>query len=80
MTVSALDGRLRIEVVDDGKGFDPNVMTSGFGLAGMRERVQLNVGQLTVAPGASGTIVRAVIAISGLDEPVVQGVAHQVGA
>src|SRR5947209_7225626 len=35
------NGRLVIEVTDDGRGFDPEARTAGFGLAGMRERVYL---------------------------------------
>jgi hypothetical protein len=36
-----------------GRGFDPTAATSGFGLLGMRERVELLNGELTVesAPG-----------------------------
>jgi signal transduction histidine kinase len=46
----------------------------------MHERVALSGGELTVTPRSSGTTVRAVIPLSELDEPVVQGVAHEVGA
>jgi signal transduction histidine kinase len=42
---------------DDGAGFDPDVETEGFGLVGIRERVELLGGHLGVdsAPG-SGTV------------------------
>ena len=42
-------------------GFDPEARPrDGFGLAGMRERVELAGGELSVLPGAdAGTIVRA---------------------
>lgn len=80
VTVRTAGGRLEVEVTDDGKGFDPVASTSGFGLAGMRERVQLGGGQLTVTPGPSGTTVRAVLPLSELDEAVVEGVSHQIGA
>ena len=46
----------------------------------MRERVQLGGGQLTVTSGARGTTVRAELPLSELDEAVVEGVAHQIGA
>jgi signal transduction histidine kinase len=51
-------GRLAITVRDDGRGFDPGAVTSGFGLAGMRERVELLGGELslTSAPGAGTTV------------------------
>jgi signal transduction histidine kinase len=80
VAVSSSGGRLEIEVSDDGKGFDRGATVSGFGLAGMRERVELSAGQLTITPSAQGTTVRAFIPLSALDEPVVEGVAHQIGA
>ena len=48
------DGQLLVEVEDDGRGFDPAIDSSGgFGLLGMRERVALVHGELTVtsSPG-----------------------------
>jgi signal transduction histidine kinase len=78
--VRGVDGRIHVEISDDGRGFDPAATTSGFGLAGMRERVQLSGGRLTVTPGRDGTTVRAELPLSALDEPVVEGVSHEVGA
>jgi signal transduction histidine kinase len=46
-------------VADDGRGFDPNTPSAGFGLVGMRERAELSGGELQVVPGEPGTIVRA---------------------
>jgi len=80
VTVRGAGGQLEVEIADDGRGFDTGATTSGFGLAGMRERVHLAGGSLTVTPSATGTTVRALIALSDLDEPVVEGVAHQIGA
>jgi signal transduction histidine kinase len=54
-------GRLYVEVGDDGEGFDPTAATNGFGLAGMRERVELSGGELGVTTGPDGTTVRAVM-------------------
>jgi two-component system, NarL family, sensor histidine kinase DevS len=53
---------VRITVRDDGAGFDPTVVGGGFGLLGMRERVELFGGTLgiTSAPG-SGTTVSVVL-------------------
>ena len=50
------DHSLRVSIRDDGTGFDPAAATDGFGLVGMRERVELLGGELTIesAPG-SGT-------------------------
>ena len=49
---------VRLSVRDDGRGFDPSAATTGFGLAGMRERVELLEGDLslTSAPGQGTTI------------------------
>jgi signal transduction histidine kinase len=33
--------QLVLTVVDDGRGMDPRAPTSGFGLSGMRERVEM---------------------------------------
>jgi signal transduction histidine kinase len=51
LTVDEVDAR--VEVVDDGEGFDP-VTAEGFGLTGMRDRVRDAGGELDVAssPGA----------------------------
>jgi signal transduction histidine kinase len=51
---------LKVAVQDDGKGFDPASSTGGFGLIGMRERIELAGGELDIesTPG-HGTAVRA---------------------
>jgi two-component system, NarL family, sensor histidine kinase DevS len=65
---------LAVLVSDDGGGFDPAGEHSGFGLVGMRERVELAGGELQIEsmPG-SGTRVMASVPLaageeSGLDE------------
>ena len=78
--VATIGGRLEVEVADDGKGFDPGARSSGFGLAGMRERVELSGGTLTVTPTPSGTTVRAVLPLADVDGPGVEGAAQQIGA
>ncbi len=50
---------LLIEVQDDGAGFDPEHASSGFGLAGMRERVVLAGGTLSIESGEQGTLLTA---------------------
>jgi signal transduction histidine kinase len=74
LQVRSSDNHLTVLISDDGKGFDPSAETSGFGLAGMRERVALAGGELQIEsqPGA-GTRVRASVPFaagggSGLDE------------
>jgi signal transduction histidine kinase len=53
------DGEVLIEVQDDGRGFDPNAVSPGFGVAGMHERVSLAGGTLNVESGDHGTLLRA---------------------
>lgn len=54
--------RLEISVQDDGRGFDPDGVSAGFGLTGMRERALLAGGRLTVASADGGpTCVTAVL-------------------
>ena len=54
------EGRVRVTVRDDGDGFDTGKGSTGFGLIGMRERVELVDGRLFIesTPGR-GTVVRA---------------------
>jgi signal transduction histidine kinase len=47
-----------LTVADDGVGFDPSADTNGFGLRGMRNRVEQVGGTLTVESGPKGTTVR----------------------
>jgi signal transduction histidine kinase len=50
---------LAITVQDDGTGFDVSSPSSGFGLAGMRERVFLAGGSLELTSDETGTLVNA---------------------
>jgi signal transduction histidine kinase len=59
VAVNEADGQLSIEVRDDGAGFDPETASHGFGLAGMRERVSLAGGTLSVDSGERGTVLSA---------------------
>jgi signal transduction histidine kinase len=53
-----VDGTLHITVADDGVGLDPSAATEGFGLIGMRERVALAAGTLSIASDpAGGTVI-----------------------
>jgi signal transduction histidine kinase len=56
------DGEISIEVSDEGIGFDPADATPGFGLVGMRERVELAGGTLSVeSQRGTGTRVSATL-------------------
>jgi signal transduction histidine kinase len=59
VAIGQSDEALWLEVEDDGVGFDPEAKTSGFGLAGMRERVALAGGTLEISSAGEGTLVKA---------------------
>ncbi|HKE80846.1 MAG TPA: GAF domain-containing sensor histidine kinase, partial [Solirubrobacteraceae bacterium] len=61
LSVRTDQGCLEISVTDDGTGFDPEATSDGgFGLTGMRERVDLLGGELSILPGArAGTVIHA---------------------
>ena len=56
--VTRKNGRAAVVIEDDGRGFDPSVRPDGFGIEGMRERVDLIGGSLHVESreGAGTTI------------------------
>ncbi|MET0133596.1 MAG: sensor histidine kinase [Kibdelosporangium sp.] len=58
IVLSYQDSSVVLLVTDDGAGFDPSSQTSGFGLRGMRSRVEQVGGSLTVtsSPGAGTTV------------------------
>ncbi len=55
---------LIVEVADDGRGFAVGEVSDGFGLTGMRERMLMAGGELTVESGAGGTTVCASLPIA----------------
>ncbi len=59
------DQTLRVQVHDDGRGFDPSAATGGFGLIGMRERAELTGGTLELHSiiGEGTTITASIPAI-----------------
>jgi len=59
VSVTEEDAAVVVEVRDDGRGFDTAESTAGFGVAGMRERVFLLGGTLTITSGDDGTCVTA---------------------
>ena len=61
LAVRGRSHEVEITVADDGIGFDPGgAVGTGFGLTGMRERVELAGGELSVLPGPrAGTVIRA---------------------
>lgn len=69
IAVGASDGALRVQIQDDGKGFDPEATGQGFGLEGMHERVSLAGGTLDISPSEHGTLVQACLPIDAGGEP-----------
>jgi signal transduction histidine kinase len=52
--------QVRLEIVDDGCGFDPQQASGGYGLGDMRERMERLGGQLEIASAPdAGTRIRA---------------------
>jgi two-component system, NarL family, sensor histidine kinase DevS len=64
MAVAQVNGALTLKVSDDGAGFDPSAVSSGVGLRGMKERVEVLGGALEIVswPG-EGTEVTARVPI-----------------
>jgi NarL family two-component system sensor histidine kinase LiaS len=56
-------GRVIMTVSDDGRGFDPDQTTGGFGLKSMRERVEAQGGTLEIRSGGNGTQLTVAIPI-----------------
>jgi signal transduction histidine kinase len=48
------DGRLRLDVRDDGAGFDPESASAGIGMTRMRDRLATVGGELAIASGPGG--------------------------
>ncbi|VXB16789.1 conserved membrane hypothetical protein [Frigoribacterium sp. 9N] len=59
VTLTATDGTAVLVVSDDGTGFDTAVASTGFGLDGLRERLELSGGRLDVSSDRDGTVVTA---------------------
>jgi signal transduction histidine kinase len=59
LTLTAADGHVELGVTDDGAGFDPAAPSTGFGIAGLRERLAPVRGTLaiTASPGGGTTLV-----------------------
>ncbi len=59
LTLTAAGARVDLGITDDGTGFDPAAASTGFGLAGLRDRLALARGTLaiTASPGGGTTLV-----------------------
>jgi signal transduction histidine kinase len=65
LELGVADGTAVIRVVDDGAGFDPGAASSGFGLAGLRDRLALVGGTLQVDGTAGATALTARLPLTG---------------
>jgi two-component system, NarL family, sensor histidine kinase LiaS len=61
VALNAQAGQVAMTVADDGRGFDPDKATGGFGLKSMRERVQSLGGTLEIRSGGNGTQITATL-------------------
>jgi signal transduction histidine kinase len=62
--VREAEGGIWIHIRDDGVGFDPTAATSGRGLVGMRERIELFGGQVEVeSERGEGTAISAIVPV-----------------
>jgi signal transduction histidine kinase len=74
VAVEERDGEVSVVVEDDGQGFAPSKTPTGFGLIGMRERVDSAGGELTIGPGPhGGTRVSARLPVGRREEPGPEG-------
>ena len=65
VSIVEADGRVDIRIADDGVGIGEHRETSGFGLQGMQERIELAGGSLEITcPAAGGTEIRAFVPVS----------------
>ncbi len=64
IVLSTVDGQARLEVRDDGGGFDTTEASDGFGLNGMRDRLALVHGALDVTSSPTGTVLVATLPVS----------------
>jgi signal transduction histidine kinase len=65
VSIVEADSRVGIRIADDGVGIGEHRETSGFGLRGMRERIELAGGSLEITcPAGGGTEIRASVPVS----------------
>lgn len=57
VVLSTRPGTAELSIADDGRGFDPESPSTGFGLPGLRERIALAGGSFSITSGPSGTTV-----------------------
>jgi PAS domain S-box-containing protein len=64
-------GEIRLDLRDNGRGFDPIARHDGFGLHGMRERVEGMGGRLSIESAkGQGTVISVVLPLANASKPV----------
>jgi signal transduction histidine kinase len=64
--VMRIDDHVELTISDDGVGLEGATESSGFGVTGMRERLALVGGQLSLEPReGGGTVLRAIVPTAG---------------
>jgi len=76
VSVREADGEITVQVRDDGAGFDPETVDRGFGLNGMRERVALAGGTLSIESGEGGTLLSACLPARHASRGAQPGLSH----
>jgi signal transduction histidine kinase len=71
--VAVNGSHVRLEIADDGRGFDVSAGTAGFGLIGMRERVALAGGTIEFVSCPGGTTVGATLPAREAVSPPARG-------
>jgi NarL family two-component system sensor histidine kinase YdfH len=65
VNISFEQGSLLVEIIDDGKGFEPNKVATGHGLLNIKERVSLLKGSVTIDSSPErGTILKVGIPVN----------------
>jgi signal transduction histidine kinase len=65
VTIVEADGRIDLQIADDGVGLGDRRESTGFGLIGMQERIELIGGSIEVdSPAGGGTEIRASVPVS----------------
>ncbi|MPS49746.1 MAG: PAS domain S-box protein [Methylobacillus sp.] len=69
-THGILSDILTVEVQDDGVGFNPHLPRAGFGLSGMRERVEAEGGTFNIRSEGRGVVISATLPFNATPEVI----------
>ena len=69
VTLARENGSLRLEISDDGSGFDPTTALTGGGLSNLRDRVAAAGGRLWIASASAGTVLTVEVPVASPESP-----------